>query len=298
MHKTPYIGRFAPSPTGPLHLGSLTSAMCSYLQAKSQQGQWRVRIEDIDTPRIVKGSSDIQLKQLETFGFEWDGSILYQSDRTEIYQHAVSSLLTQDLAYYCECTRKTLSNTAKRSEVGIIYPRYCRSKHLASIPRLSTRFKTSDTAISFHDAVYAEQNFNIQELTSDWVMQRADKVIAYHLAVVLDDQYQNISEVVRGVDLLPLTALHIDLQEKLKITQPSYFHHPLIIQHNQKMSKQNLAISISEMNIPSALNLALTALGQQSIEFHHLKDFWSQAIQNWRPKLIPKDNYRIKELSD
>lgn len=292
MQSTPYIGRFAPSPTGYLHLGSLTSAVCSYLQAKSQQGKWLVRIEDIDTPRIVKGSADIQLRQLEDFGFEWDSEVVYQSQRLSIYLDIVNQLLERDQAYYCECTRKSLNQTAERSDHGIIYPRICRSKQLTHTSHLSVRFKTTDADIEFKDRVYQSQLFNIQNITSDWVLKRADGIFSYHLAVVVDDYQQGISEVVRGADILPLTALHIDLQHALNIPQPLYFHHPLVMYQQQKLSKQNMAESISNMNKIVALNAALSALGQSQItQIENLIDFWKQAVKAWNPKTIPLNNY-------
>lgn len=283
-----YIGRFAPSPSGPLHLGSLMSATCSYLQAKSQQGQWLVRIEDIDTPRAISGIADQQLKQLDAFGFEWDGEVLYQSSKINHYNEIIDALIKQQKIYACECKRKDLKAQAETSITGYIYPQNCRHKNLAlSAPECALRFKTEDKIISFNDLLYGKQTFNVQQLTSDWVIRRADGVIAYHLAVVVDDAEQGITEVVRGQDILPLTALHIELQQTLKLKRPDYFHHNLMTENQQKLSKQNQAEKVSNQKKTDTLNFILKALGQTTIDdCNDLSEFWQQAIKQWDNKLL------------
>jgi len=296
MGNSTYIGRFAPSPSGPLHLGSLMSATCSYLQAKANKGKWLIRIEDIDTPRVVKDMDTIQLKQLESFGFKWDDDVLYQSQRIDIYNHLIHELIQADQVYACECTRKQLKETARSSRIGLIYPQTCRLKNL-SFDNHSLRFKTCHPDITFVDHVYGKQHENIQNLSSDWVIQRRDGVIAYHLAVVADDSNQGITEVVRGFDILPLTPLHIDLQNCLKLQQPRYCHHPLIVAGSQKLSKQNHAKALSKDEKIKTLNLILTALGQATINTDEIESFWNLAAKQWDVHRIPKTHYDITQPS-
>ncbi len=293
MSSSGYIGRFAPSPSGPLHLGSLMSATCSYLQAKSQQGKWLVRIEDIDTPRVVKGAADKQLWQLEHYGFEWDDQIIYQSTRINHYKDIIQQLQKNNLIYACECSRKQLKSNAQSSAIGNIYPKTCRHKQLP-FKNHALRLKTPLNDTCFIDSIYGKQKNNIQKLSSDWIIQRADGVIAYHLAVVLDDALQEISEVVRGFDILPLSFLHIELQKQLQLKTPRYFHHPLIMHHAKKLSKQNHAPPINETHVFNTLNRVLEALGQNKIsDSQNLNDFWTQAIQQWDKRLIPTKNINI-----
>lgn len=293
MSNSTYIGRFAPSPSGPLHLGSLMSATCSYLQAKSKQGQWLLRIEDVDTPRVINGAADTQLTQLESFGFEWDQSVLYQSSRFKAYQEIVDNLVINDMIYACECTRKHIQTSAKTSEIGFIYPQNCRHKYL-DINHHSLRFKTQNKTIEFNDTVYGKQSFNVQNLSSDWVIKRIDGIFAYHLAVVADDQMQGITQVVRGLDILPLTPLHIELQNTLNYVTPSYLHHPLIEKNAQKLSKQNHASPLKMEHKIKTLNSVLNALGQNLIDAGSLNEFWSQAIKQWDVRNIPTSNFQIK----
>lgn len=294
MSKPPYIGRFAPSPSGPLHLGSLMSATCSYLQAKANKGKWLLRIEDVDTPRVVKGAAETQIKQLESFGFVWDDDILYQSSRFNHYDDIIHKLIIDLQIYACECTRKHLKETAESSEMGFIYPRICTHKNL-SLSHHALRLKTINEPTTFIDKVYGEQIFNIQQLSSDWIIKRADGIFAYHLAVVLDDAIQGVTEVVRGFDILPLTPLHIELQKQLKLPIPSYCHHPLIEQHGRKLSKQNHADSVSKVDRIKTLNSVLKALGQLEIlEVDNLDDYWKIAIAQWDVNLIPTQPFSIR----
>ncbi len=290
-----YIGRFAPSPTGPLHLGSLMSATCSYLQAKANNGKWLVRIEDVDTPRIVKGMASKQLQQLEGFGFEWDEQVLYQSTRIDAYNDIIQQLINSRHIYACECSRKQLKATAITSNIGLIYPKNCLTKNL-DLSKHSLRLKTKDKNTCFTDRIYGSQNFNIQRLCSDWVIRRADKIIAYHLAVIADDELQGITEVVRGVDLLALTPIHIDLQTLLSFNTPKYFHHPLIVKGDEKLSKQNLAEPLNNKRKIHSLNIVLKALGQKPIvNSHNINNFWQQAIKQWRVTSITTNNFNYIE---
>jgi len=286
------IGRFAPSPSGPLHLGSLMSATCSYLQAKAQHGKWLVRIEDVDTPRVVKGMADKQLQQLENFGLHWDDDVLYQSKRFNDYHDIVNHLIQLDKVYACECSRKQLKLSAQKSPIGLIYPQTCLNLKLPNKDH-SLRFKASQHDITFEDAVYGHQNYNIQQLSSDWVLKRLDGIYAYHLAVIADDHHQGITDVVRGVDILPLTPLHIDLQQTLKFKTPKYWHHPLIVENGQKLSKQNHAQEVSLSEKIKTLNLILKALGQLEVKTDCIDEFWNYAIKQWDETKIPSKNFEI-----
>ncbi len=236
----PITGRFAPSPSGPLHFGSLVAALASYCQAKTQQGLWLLRIEDVDTPRVVAGAGDQILRDLEAFGFEWDGAVSYQSDQFEQYQYFLDQLLSQRDCYACECSRRTLRELGVRNgPLGQIYPGLCRLKQLAPANH-SIRLNIENAGqVKFNDQVYGEFALNLPESVGDFVLKRVDNIYAYHLAVVVDDELQGVNEVVRGADLLENTCLHIYLQQALGFKTPGYMHIPLVDNAaGVKLSKQ------------------------------------------------------------
>lgn len=286
MSDQPVIGRFAPTPSGPLHFGSLVTAVASYCHAKAQHGQWLVRIEDVDTPRVVKGSTDEILFAMEAFGFEWDNQVEYQSDRFDHYQQVLQSLLDQRLCYACECSRRTLREAnAKSGSLGLIYPGSCRDKNLNHIDH-SIRVNTADSnPVSYIDQVYSKVEFDIEKQLGDFVLRRADGVFAYHLAVVVDDEQQGINQIVRGADLLEATCLHLFLQVLLGYQTPQYLHVPLI-RNNQgdKLSKQTGATAINLNDKPALLVSALEVLGQPSdrdMAQASVEDILDSAIDNW-----------------
>jgi glutamyl-Q tRNA(Asp) synthetase len=258
------IGRFAPTPSGPLHFGSLVAAVASYCQARAQQGQWLMRIEDVDTPRVVKGSADQILADLEAFGFEWDGEVLYQSSQFERYRHYLEILLHQGECYACECSRRHLREQAVKSgPLGQIYPGFCRHKELAREGH-SIRLNTENAGlIEFTDQVYGRCELNLPGLVGDFVLKRVDNIYAYHLAVVVDDYLQNVDEIVRGADLLENTCLHIYLQRLLGFPQAEYMHVPLVNNdRGVKLSKQTGATALDYENASTLLVEALEHLGQ------------------------------------
>lgn len=297
--QSPYRGRFAPSPSGPLHFGSLIAATGSYLQAKHQQGEWLIRIDDIDPPRIQKGASDHILKTLEGFGFEWDADVLYQSTRRKRYQDAIDYLLDEKKAYFCSCSRKSiLKKTGRLKEQGeIIYPGFCRNKKLLvkseNASDYSVRLRCDDEASSFTDNLQGKQNFNLKKDIGDFIIQRRDHYFAYHLASGIDDAEQNISEVVRGADLLSCTPCHIHVQQMLNLESPQYSHLPIALNETgQKLSKQTHAEPINPKDYAFLLYNALKFLGQMppiNLIESNQKDIWDWAKTHWRLDLVPKN---------
>ncbi|MDN6180611.1 MAG: tRNA glutamyl-Q(34) synthetase GluQRS [Halomonas subglaciescola] len=254
-----YRGRFAPTPSGPLHFGSLVAALGSYLDARAVGGEWRVRIEDIDPPRCPRGAADTILRQLEAFGLEWDGEVLWQHPRGGAYEDALERLKALGLAYPCSCSRKQWREYA-------IYPGWCRSgAGNASAPcAWRLRSDRGEHPARFDDRLLGTLAFD-PTLLGDVVLKRKDALFAYQLAVVVDDAEQGMTDVVRGVDLLDNTPWQRQLQQALGYPRPSYLHLPLIVADNgQKLSKQNLAprLADNDRGIRRQLFDALTALDQ------------------------------------
>ncbi len=292
-HTTLYRGRFAPSPTGPLHKGSLIAAIASYLEAKKNNGKWLVRMEDVDELRNVKGAANSILHSLEAFGFEWDESILYQTQRKDAYADALQNLKKQKRVYPCTCSRKSLRDKAASGlittgQFGVIYPGFCSNNAFTNVnpEDYSIRIKTPEQSYSFNDEL---SGYNIQNLkidSGDFIIRRRDGLFAYQLAVVVDDDFQNISHIVRGSDLLDSTARQLFLQQCLKYPQPQYAHLPLIVHENgDKLSKQTGAKSIgNKADIPLLIE-CLKFLGQKPPELlshASLDEFWQWAKNNWQ----------------
>lgn len=253
-----YTGRFAPSPTGPLHLGSLLTALASYLDARSRNGIWLVRMEDLDPPREMPGAADSILRTLEQYGLHWDGEVAFQSHRHALYEDAVQQLLQQQLAFYCTCSRKDLQLQGTQS-----YPGTCRHQHTIPHAEFAIRAQVNDTPITFDDALQGHCNFNLFTDGGDFIIKRKDGLYAYHLAVVIDDAAQNITHIVRGSDLLDSTPRHIHLQHLLSLPTPHYAHLPVIVNaQGQKLSKQTFAAALPATDPVPALFACLHALGQ------------------------------------
>lgn len=278
-----YIGRFAPSPSGPLHFGSLVAALGSYLRARSQGGKWLVRIEDIDPPREVLGSSDDILKTLLAYGLQWDGEVLYQSSRIQAYQTKIDKLIDQDRAYYCQCTRKEIK------AMGGTYDGRC--------GRLDTPLNTGAIRIrnqagvdSFNDLLMDNVRVDKDFANEDFIIKRSDGLYAYQLAVVMDDAFQQITEVVRGSDLLIPTCRQISLFQQFEQTQPSWLHLPLVCTTpGMKLSKQNHAPAIDKRHPQASFNAALTFLGQAQVAPSELmSEMVAQAVNEFDLSLIPK----------
>jgi len=299
----PPTGRFAPTPSGPLHFGSLVAALASYCQAKSARGRWILRIEDVDTPRVVAGANDQILRDLEAFAFEWDGPVLYQSDQFEQYQFYLDKLLDQADCYACECTRRSLREQGVRSgPLGQIYPGNCRNRHLPA-DNHSIRMNTADAGmIGFDDQVYGHFELDLGQSVGDFVLRRADHVFAYHLAVVVDDELQGIDEVVRGADLLENTCLHLFLQQKLGFSSPRYMHIPLVNNaQGVKLSKQTGANPIDHRQATRQLLAALAHLGQSpdaALRQARPADILQWGLENWKPGAIPAQRPASAETID
>ena len=278
-----YVGRFAPSPTGPLHFGSLIAAIASYAQARAANGRWLLRIEDIDPPREPPGADKVILEALEAYGFEWDGALTYQSRFTPQHEAIVDQLLAEGLAYPCSCSRKDLA-AAPRGPLGAIYPGTCRDG--ADGPETAIRLRTDDTVIEFTDGLQGPYRMQLQSESGDFVIRRRDGLIAYHLAVVVDDHAQGITEIVRGVDLLETTPRHIWLQRILGYGSPAYLHIPVAMNTDgQKLSKLTGAAGVP-LDRPQALLVeGLAALGQAppaDLAEGTVADTWDWAIRHWR----------------
>ena len=292
MSSMPIIGRFAPTPSGPLHFGSLVSALASYCQAKSQQGQWLIRIEDVDTPRVVDGSALQILNHLETFGFEWDGEIIYQSDQFERYEAATQRFLDQGNAFYCQCSRRSLRQAkAKSGPLGLIYPGTCRTKELDK-QNHSIRINTESAGvIHYIDRLLGQVEIDIPEQIGDFVIRRADSIYAYHLAVVMDDELQGINQVVRGADLLEATCVHLYLQQLLGFKPPEYLHVPLVRNDKgDKLSKQTGATALDTSQAATLLVDALRVLGQPiepELDRATTREVIEQAVKSWDYRRIP-----------
>jgi len=293
-------GRFAPSPSGPLHFGSLVAALASYCEVKSRQGRWLLRIEDVDTGRVVAGAGEQILRDLEAFGFEWDATIMYQSDQFEQYQQYLDKLLEQGDCYACECSRRSLRQLGVASgPLGQIYPGLCRTKQLP-VADHSLRLNTENAqSVSFVDRVYGEIALNLPVSVGDFVLKRRDNIFAYHLAVVVDDELQGIDQVVRGADLLENTCLHIYLQQRLSFATPEYMHIPLVNNaEGVKLSKQTGASALDHQHACASLVAALSHLGQapqQELEHNKPREILQWAVANWNPASIPVQQAAVAE---
>lgn len=278
-----YSGRFAPSPTGPLHFGSLLAAVASYLRARQQGGAWLVRIEDVDPPREQPGAGDAIVRALDAYGFEWDGEIIWQSVSKPQHDDAVETLLKEEMAYPCGCSRRDLAD-APRSPLGIIYPGTCRNG--CDAEETAIRVRTSDDAVSFDDLLQGTQSQRLESESGDFIIRRRDGLIAYHLAVVVDDHLQGITEIVRGIDLMDSTPRQIWLQQLLGFSTPGYMHIPVATHPDgQKLSKLTGAAAIPLRGKRRVLVAALDALmlhPPEDLAAWALSDIWAWAINNWQ----------------
>lgn len=279
-----YVGRFAPSPTGPLHFGSLVAAVASYLQARVNNGLWLLRIEDIDPPREQTGAAGAIINALDRYGFQWDGETIFQSGSHEAHDIALQSLIDRDLTYRCNCSRRDLGDVP-RGPLGTIYPGTCRNG--CEPGESAIRLRTNNTEISFDDALQLSISQRLESESGDFIIRRRDGLIAYHLAVVVDDEIQGITEVVRGIDLMDSTPRQIWLQRLLDYRTPNYMHIPIITHPDgDKLSKLRGAPEISKATVGETLGKALRALGQEppsDLLRWSAADIWSWATENWQP---------------
>lgn len=284
-----YRGRFAPSPTGPLHFGSLVAAVASFLEAKTAGGQWLIRIEDLDTPRVVPGSADEILRALETLRFEWDQDVLFQSTRTEAYQSALNQLSLEGRAYPCSCSRSEIEAVQVNPRAAgeeARYPGWCRSGIRAPGREFAMRFRIQEQPVHFRDKLQGPLCIDLTTECGDFVIKRRDGLFAYQLAVVLDDAEQAITHVVRGVDLLHSTARQLQLQRALGLREPEYAHVPLVIDENKMKLSKSAGSGALDLTRPSdQLWRALRFLRQSpplELRLSGLPTLWQWAIQHWQ----------------
>ena len=282
MSAASVIGRFAPSPTGDLHFGSLLAAVGSNLAAVSAGGQWLIRIDDLDPPREVAGSAQRILRDLKTMGLESSAPVFYQSSRTAAYEAAVNQLLKSGHAYYCGCTRKDLPASG-------IYPGTCRNGIAKGKNARSIRFRIEPQTISFRDKVRGVVEETMSRDSGDFIIKRADGLHAYHLAAVVDDHFQGVTQVVRGADLLDSTSKQICLQRALGFAPFEYMHLPLVMGKNgQKLSKRDGSDPIGSRQPGRCIELALQVLGQRPPTGMPLKELWGWALNHWDEQRVPQ----------
>jgi glutamyl-Q tRNA(Asp) synthetase len=284
--KTNYIGRFAPSPTGLLHIGSLIGAVASYLDAKSHQGKWLVRMEDLDPPREISGAAHAILQSLDDHGLHWDKEVLWQSRRLEAYQQTLSELVANKQAFYCTCSRNDL-----KASHGI-YQGNCRGHSQIPNSDHTIRLQVDNTNITFNDAIQGHFSQRLETEVGDVVLKRKDGLFAYQLAVVVDDHHQGINHVVRGSDLLDSTPRQIHLQKTLLLPLPEYAHTPIITDHRgHKLSKQTFAKPLLANNACANLLVALEFLNQplppEDLS-QRTKDIIHWSVSHWALPDIPK----------
>ncbi len=289
-------GRFAPSPTGPLHFGSLVAAVGSFLEARSSGGEWLLRMEDLDRPRCREAVANDILRTLEAFGFEWHGEVIWQSRRSAAYRDALERLRTTGRVFACNCSRRELSDSALAPDGAAIYPGTCRAGLPPGGAPRAHRLRVNEERIAFDDAVQGRVAQALAEAVGDFVLLRADGIFAYQLAVVVDDGEQGVTEVVRGADLLDSTPRQILLQRLLGWPTPAYAHLPVAIDvAGEKLSKQTRAAPLdAEKPIP-ALLCALRFLGQetpQELTEASLPEFWRWAIAHWQLARVPHQRSR------
>jgi glutamyl-Q tRNA(Asp) synthetase len=291
------LGRFAPSPTGPLHAGSLLAAVGSYLDARASGAGWIVRIEDLDTPRVIPGCADEQLRTLEAFGFEWDGDVLRQSTRRDAYRDALASLEAAGRIFRCSCTRRELASTGDEAKG---YPGTCRLGPTKPGPT-ARRFRVGEGPIHFDDRFLGAQCFQLASL-GDVTVERRDGMATYQLAVVVDDAFQGVTRVVRGADLLESTPWQIELQRALGVPTPIYGHLPLVLEPDgAKLSKSRRAVPVDSASAPEALVSTLTLLSQappRDLCRSPIEDVWKWALAHWNPQALAGTEIRLSAGGD
>lgn len=287
------VGRFAPTPSGPLHFGSLIAATASYLNAKSQGGEWRLRIDDIDAPRVVPGACESIVRTLQAYGFEWDGDEVYQSERLALYQSALADLNQAGRLYVCECSRKMIQqrNSARPGQNDPRYDNFCRPQAVrpdvaAMTPASAWRFAVTPGDIAFQDAILGAQRLDIASDLGDFVVKRADGFMGYHLACAVDDLDMGVTEVVRGADLLHSSFPQLAILQGLGVSDqawPQYAHHPLVTNaEGIKLSKKSRAPAIQQADAVDTLHAALRFLQHPPPKnLTRLTRLWDWAMKHW-----------------
>ncbi len=292
MPESAYRGRFAPSPTGPLHFGSLVAAVASYLEARRNRGIWILRMEDLDPPRTIPGIAEVILYTLRLYGFTWDEPVVFQSEREVAYAAALERLRRQDATFPCACTRREIGDSALSLSGEPVYPGTCREGLQPGKAARAMRAKVGDAAIAFDDAVQGRVEQNLPQQVGDFVVRRADGIFAYQLAVVVDDADQGITHVVRGADLLDSTPRQILLQRLLGHATPDYTHVPVAVDGaGNKLGKQTQAVPLATDDPAPHLRRALNFLGMDAppaLARGTPGQVWSWAVERWDPAQIPR----------
>jgi len=294
LTREPYRGRFAPSPTGPLHFGSLVAAVGSYLDARANNGEWLVRIEDVDTSRTVAGAADAILHTLEAFGFEWDGEVMVQSQRIGRYRQALLALQEAGDVYPCTCSRREIAARQPVTAIdgGFVYPGTCRRGLPAGRHGGAWRLRVPDRELTFTDGIQGLIRQNLEHEVGDFVLLRSDGLFSYQLAVVVDDAAQGITTIVRGVDLLDSTPRQIWLQQRLGLPTPRHAHLPLATNATgEKLSKQTRASAVDAAGGSEQLAAALRFLGHAvppALNRESPSDFWRWAVAAWSLARVPR----------
>jgi glutamyl-Q tRNA(Asp) synthetase len=282
---TTYRGRFAPTPSGPLHFGSLVAATGSYLEAKSHRGEWRVRIDDLDPPRVALGATDSILRCLEALGFEWDGPVLYQSRRLPAYHAALHRLSRLALVYPCACTRKEIADSANSSCEQPVYPGTCRDVLRPGRAARALRLNVCGMRIALEDRLLGRQYRDLEREAGDFILYRADRVYAFHLASAVDDGEQGMTDVVRGADLLESSVRQAQLMRLLALPVPRYVHLPVAVDRmGEKLSKQTKAAPVDPTRPLSVLQAVWRFLNQalpDDLGGATIQEFWRYAIDRW-----------------
>jgi glutamyl-Q tRNA(Asp) synthetase len=283
-----YHGRFAPSPSGPLHFGSLVAAVASWLDARAAGGRWSVRIEDVDAPRTVPGAADAILRSLEACGLGWDGEVVRQGDRVALYQRALERLRDRGLAFRCRCSRREIADSALRGIEGAVYPGTCRGLGVSAEESAAERFRVDPGVVAFEDRVQGRVAQDVAREVGDFILRRRDGLFGYQLAVVVDDAEQGITDVVRGADLLASTPRQILLQRALDLPTPRYLHFPVAVDSlGEKLSKRHGATPLEPATAPGAIAHALAFLGQPAAPGMSAGEMLAAAARRWSPSRIP-----------
>lgn len=287
-----YRGRFAPSPTGPLHFGSLVAAVGSFLEARTRGGGWLVRMEDPDPPRVVPGAAEEILRALDACGMHWDSPVVRQSARSSAYHSALHRLRAGGMVYSCACSRREIADSAITGIEGFVYTGTCRNGVARGKIARAQRVITRGAVIAFDDALQGHVEHDLESDIGDFVLYRADRVYAYQLAVVIDDAEQGVTDVVRGSDLLDSTSRQIHLQRLLGLPTPHYAHLPVAVgESGEKLSKQTLAAPVDPDRPLPALAAAVTFLGQRppaGLARASIAEFWQWALMNWNLARVPR----------
>lgn len=294
-----YKGRFAPTPSGPAHPGTLLAAIGSFLQARANGGEWHIRIDDIDPPREVAGAADSILHTLENYGLFWDGPVVYQSQRHELYEAALHDLAKNETSYPCACSRREIEAIAIKGPNGAIYPGTCRNGVPAGKQARSVRLRVEDKNISMVDVIQGHYRLNLAQAVGDFIIRRSDGLYAYHLATVVDDAHDGFNEIVRGADLLSITPQQIWLQQQLGYSTPEYAHLPMLIDARaRKLSKRFAATAVDKLDRRKLLKIIFKALGLSTSEAllaEPLPMLWQEMVKQWDIRKVPAEALKVDE---